>query len=85
MRARCVERQAQDSGEFGGKSLNLAWVQRVEEGSLEEVTYELVLKGEEGLSGSQVRKRGQQYWVCEYRASGRTHSEPQGMLELAWA
>ena len=49
-------RQAQDSGEFGGKSLNLAWVQRVEEGSLEEVTYELVLKGEEGLSGSQVRK-----------------------------
>ena len=42
-------RQAQDSREFGGESLKLAWVQWVEEGSLEEVTYELVLKGEEGV------------------------------------
>ena len=30
-------RQAQDSGEFGGESLKLAWVQLVEDGSLEEV------------------------------------------------
>ena len=78
-------RQAEDSGEFGGESLKLAWVQWVEEGSLEEVTYELVLKGEEGLSGSQVRKRGQQCWVCGYQSSGRTHSETQCMLEPAWA
>ena len=63
----------------------------MEEGSLEEVTYELVLKGEEGLSGSPVRERGQQCWVCVQVLRKDTFRAPAhvgacvGIVGMSWA